>query len=84
MLTEMLRKADDLIQASAASKRTWLMNSKQTSGHGLHLISTESHPGELSNPKEVLQEVFDLLEEFSPAWYSEELHSRAIAVLKGN
>ena len=29
----------------------------------------------------VLQEMFELLEEYAPAWYSEDLHNRAKAIL---
>ena len=33
--------------------------------------------------KEVLRELFTLLEEYSPIWYPEDLHNRAAAVLGG-
>ena len=29
----------------------------------------------------VLEELFDLLEDYGPAWYTEALHKRALAVL---
>ena len=29
-----------------------------------------------TNPKVVLKEVFELLEEYGPVWYTEELHNR--------
>jgi hypothetical protein len=32
-------------------------------------------------PEEVLQELFELLEEFGPAWYTEEHHNRTLAAL---
>ena len=32
-------------------------------------------------PRGVLQELFDLLEEYAPVWYTEELHDRAKAAL---
>lgn len=32
-------------------------------------------------PVEVLQELFLLLEEFGPQWYTEEQHNRAVAAL---
>jgi hypothetical protein len=60
------------------------MDSKEVYGQGLHLISSEPGTAELSDPKNVLEEVFELLEEFSPAWYSEELHKRAMAALKAH
>jgi hypothetical protein len=60
------------------------MNPKSTAQHGFQLISPEPHASEASHTKEVLQEVFELLEEFGPAWYTEELHKRAAAALKCN
>jgi hypothetical protein len=33
------------------------------------------------NPKVVLKEIFELLEEYGPIWYTEELHDRAKAAL---
>ena len=32
-------------------------------------------------PRAVLKELFDLLEEYAPTWYTEELHDRAKAAL---
>jgi len=32
--------------------------------------------------KAVLQELFDLLEAYAPAWYTEEQHHRAVAALQ--
>lgn len=29
----------------------------------------------------VLEELFELLEEYAPAWYTEDLHDRAVAAL---
>jgi len=34
------------------------------------------------NPAEVFAELCDLLEDFSPRWYTEELHDRALAALR--
>jgi hypothetical protein len=33
------------------------------------------------DPMAVLAELFDLLEEYAPAWYTEEHHDRAVAAL---
>jgi hypothetical protein len=35
-------------------------------------------------PLVVLKEVFDLLEEYGPVWYTEQLHNRIQAVLIAN
>jgi hypothetical protein len=32
--------------------------------------------------REVLQELFQLLEEYAPTWYTEEHHNRAVAALR--
>jgi hypothetical protein len=47
-------------------------------------IPAESSVTNASGPKEVLKEVFGLLEEYGPLWYTEELHNRFIAELRSN
>ncbi|HTZ31115.1 MAG TPA: hypothetical protein VMH31_01585 [Methylomirabilota bacterium] len=32
--------------------------------------------------KEIFSELFDLLEDYAPSWYTEELHDRALASLE--
>jgi hypothetical protein len=47
--------------------------------------SVQTHePKPLSplNTDTVLRELFDLLEDYSPVWYTEENHHRAVAALK--
>ncbi len=47
-------------------------------------IHENSHPGPprlVPSPLVVLQELFELLEEYAPVWYTEELHERAMAAL---
>lgn len=34
-------------------------------------------------PKEVLEELFELLEDYAPTWYTEDHHNRAVAALIG-
>jgi hypothetical protein len=48
--------------------------------------STFSHGKQLQpvNPAKVLAELFELLEEYGPSWYTEEHHNRAIAALLGS
>ena len=36
-----------------------------------------------ANPKVVLKEVFELLEEYGPVWYTEELHNRMKTAMAG-
>lgn len=35
-----------------------------------------------ANPKDVFMELFELLEEYGPKWYTEEQHNRAMAALR--
>ncbi len=39
---------------------------------------------QLVEPADMLAELFDLLEEYGPSWYTEEHHDRAIAALRGS
>lgn len=34
-------------------------------------------------PRQVLEELFQLLEDYAPAWYTEAHHNRAVAALLG-
>ncbi len=34
------------------------------------------------DPSEVLAELFELLEEYAPSWYTEERHDRALSALR--
>jgi hypothetical protein len=40
------------------------------------------HP-ELENLREVLQQLFELLEQYSPIWFTEEYRNRAMTALRG-
>lgn len=42
----------------------------------------DAEPG-VPTPREVLEELFQLLEEYAPTWYTEEHHNRAVAALLG-
>ncbi len=37
---------------------------------------------ERARPIVVLRELFELLEDYGPAWYTQEFHDRAVAALK--
>jgi hypothetical protein len=45
-------------------------------------VSQENRPPMALNPAAVLRELYELLEDYAPAWYSEEHHERAVAALK--
>jgi hypothetical protein len=46
-------------------------------------IASFSGGGQLGsgNPIEVLEELFELLEDYGPAWYTQKVHDRAVAAL---
>ncbi len=60
------------------------MIEKEITAHESQLLAARSRLDELTSPKEVLKEICELLEEFGPVWYTEELHRRATAALKVN
>ena len=37
--------------------------------------------GTSATPEKVFEEIFNLLEDYGPAWYTQELHNRAVAAL---
>ncbi len=45
--------------------------------------STATQPAKSSNSMAVLEELFVLLEDYAPAWYTAEHHNRALAALLG-
>ena len=55
-----------------------------------HIDFADSRTGDAPQPgagmrvpttREVLEEMFQLLEDYAPAWYTEQLHDRAVAAL---
>jgi hypothetical protein len=61
------------------------MNVEQAGSTGPHSVSTGSSEDteRIPTTREVLQELFQLLEEYAPTWYTEEHHNRAVAALQG-
>jgi prephenate dehydrogenase len=56
------------------------------------LDRADSHTDDLNHPelelevpttREVLEELFQLLEDYGPTWYTEKHHDRAVAALQG-
>lgn len=45
------------------------------------LISFNLDEARPANPMSILKDLFELLEEYAPAWYTEEHHNRTIAAL---
>ena len=48
---------------------------------GLDLVSTGIQERNVLSPETVLKELFVLLEDYAPVWYTKEHHDRAIAAL---
>ncbi len=51
-------------------------------GIGQHSKSNSSMGMAPESAESVLKEIFHLLEEYGPAWYTEELHDRAALALR--
>ncbi len=47
----------------------------------LNLVSTRIQERNVLSPETVLKELFVLLEDYAPVWYTKEHHDRAIAAL---
>lgn len=50
-----------------------------------NLVGTEKHPSQQPQSAIVIGaflELFELLEEYAPAWYTEELHNRAVTAVR--
>ena len=53
--------------------------------HSIHLRTEDSGSEEeqrVPTTREVLEELFQLLEEYAPTWYTEEHHNRAVEALR--
>jgi len=47
----------------------------------LKVVSNRIRPRKVLSPRTVLKELFVLLEDYAPTWYTKEHHDRAIAAL---
>ena len=54
-----------------------LARADSLTGEDSHLEVAQRTP----SPREVLEELFELLEDYGPTWYTEEHHDRAVAAL---
>lgn len=53
----------------------------ELSDPGTTSITSPEERERIPTAREVLQQFFQLLEEYAPVWYTEELHNRAVAAL---
>jgi hypothetical protein len=57
------------------------MNARPASEAGLFIVSSKSARPGACTPREVLQELVQLLVEYGPTWYTDTMHERAVAAL---
>lgn len=46
-------------------------------------LNHPEHEQDVPTPRQVLEELFQLLEDYAPTWYTEKHHNRAVAALLG-
>jgi len=49
---------------------------------GSHRQPSDASPAQLESIAEAFRELFNLLEEYAPVWYTEEHHNKAVAALR--
>ena len=59
------------------------MNVEQLGRTSICTIESDANEQGTPSEREVLQEMFELLEDYAPTWYTEEHHNRAVAALFG-
>ena len=88
----MIRKKDNLVVLSELLSERVLRQKQMIRGKYMNsrLLDEVSGAGKIHNndtrpepitPVAVLQELFELLEDYSPIWYTQENHDRALAAL---
>lgn len=82
---EILRDLEDLLSEEIFPQRSIfrsnVMNSNPEKIRIVHNGSFDRNQRRILNPEVVLKELFELLEDYAPTWYTEEIHNRAAAVL---
>lgn len=56
---------------------------KRATAEGINGSPKRASEGSAPSVAAVLQELFDLLEDYAPMWYTEEMHNRAVSALSG-
>ena len=59
------------------------MNVENLDRMSISSLEPETDARRIPSQRAVLEELFKLLEDYAPAWYSEEHHNRAVAALLG-
>lgn len=59
------------------------MNVEHLDRMSISSLEPETDARRIPSQRAVLEELFKLLEDYAPAWYSEEHHNRAVAALLG-
>jgi hypothetical protein len=68
--------------AASPYTRGWCVNVEQLVRNNSNGKSSSPEPPEMPvNQHAVLKELFELLEDYAPTWYTQEIHDRAVAAL---
>ena len=59
-----------------------MSDSESDQATGSHREKSDASPAPLESIAEVFRELFSLLEQYAPVWYTEEHHNRAVAALR--
>jgi hypothetical protein len=59
-----------------------MSNSESDEVTGSHREQSDTSPAQLESIAEAFRELFNLLEEYAPVWYTEEHHNKAVAALR--
>ena len=57
------------------------MSESEPDGTRSHREQSDASPAQIESIAEAFRELFDLLEQYAPAWYAEEHRYRAVAAL---
>lgn len=57
------------------------MGESESDATGSHREQSDASPAQLESLAKAFRELFDLLEQYAPAWYTEEHRYRAVAAL---
>ena len=59
-----------------------MSDSESDQATGSHREESDASPAQLESIAEVFRELFNLLEQYAPVWYTEEHHNLAVAALR--
>lgn len=86
---DILSQLSELLSERVRRQKLIIIRGENVNSHLLKVVSDGGLAPNNDNhkpitPVAVLQELFELLEDYSPIWYTQETHDRAIAALGQN